>query len=872
MIPVRLKLENFLSHVNTDISFKDICAACIQGPNGAGKSSIPDAITYALYGETSRGKDENLVTVGETNMTVDYTFLQFGRLYRVIRKKSAVGRGKNIVELYGRAEDGAAPSGLFIGTDADDGWEALATGEEAKKRIVEVVGRDYKTFTSSTFILQGQGEALINAAPTKRYGVVFDILGLDVYGELKQKATKRKNLLAGEHKANLSNIDALKKRGEQVPELEKQKSKVDEDLEGIQKQLTEKGNTLSSKRSEVAVHKSRLEEKATLQSKAGEINSERAKIAARCRELEQTLERFPAETESEINSMASELSLEAAAARVAEASSQIKSLDEAVSEKKALEDRRAGLEKSRKETDQHAVRYRKILDNKEKTKEMVEEEKRERKALERLQTEETYLEKKVEDLSARIQKVSELETRAERLNGAVASQEKERELSLKSLKDRLLQAGKDAGLLAQTVCKGEGEYAKCVLIAKAVESRDSIGGLKKDIESLSRPLESPEKADLEAVRKELAGIDAPALRKELSAASQRLKSAREEAVKVSKRLEAIATWTRQVSEVETAEVELKRTQEQVKAIEKDIEAVDQALKALQEKLQKRAEMEAALKVAEAVVARIKVKAETERLDDQIKDLDRQLGETNRKIKAFAETEAKVKALEQEIGALTAEESGLKESERRLLSDSARLEGEIRACKAALTEAEDKEKAMGELSFRIKVYEFLEEAYAKIPFFILDNTVEIMESEANKVLEEISTFGMRVELRTSKTAKTTGNSKDVLDIIVSDVSGERPIEMYSGGEKTRLVLALTVGLAELSARRAGVKVSTLLIDEPAGLDRQGLVDFGQCFIHLVDSGAFDMGLLVAHEEVLKDVFEQKILVSRNGSGSTVEVVA
>jgi exonuclease SbcC len=147
----------------------------------------------------------------------------------------------------------------------------------------------------------------------------------------------------------------------------------------------------------------------------------------------------------------------------------------------------------------------------------------------------------------------------------------------------------------------------------------------------------------------------------------------------------------------------------------------------------------------------------------------------------------------------------------------------------------------------------------------------MEEEANKILEEISTTGMRLELRTEKVNKNNKNVRDTLDIIISDIAGERPIELYSGGEKTRQILALAVGLAELSARKAGVKISTLLIDEPAGLDKQGLLDFGKSFIKLVESGVFKKGMLMAHEEILKEIFDQKILVTKEGTTSKVEVL-
>jgi len=157
------------------------------------------------------------------------------------------------------------------------------------------------------------------------------------------------------------------------------------------------------------------------------------------------------------------------------------------------------------------------------------------------------------------------------------------------------------------------------------------------------------------------------------------------------------------------------------------------------------------------------------------------------------------------------------------------------------------------------------------FYILDNVIPIMEDEANRILEGISTTGMRLELRTEKANKSNKSVRDTLDIIVFDIAGERPIELYSGGEKTRQILALAVGLAELSARKAGVKISTLLIDEPSGLDKQGLIDFGKSFIKLVESRVFRKGLLMAHEEILKDIFDQKILVTKEGTTSKVEVL-
>ena len=55
MEPVRIDLENFLSYRRETVDLTPVTCAALAGANGAGKSSLLDAITWALFGQGTKG-------------------------------------------------------------------------------------------------------------------------------------------------------------------------------------------------------------------------------------------------------------------------------------------------------------------------------------------------------------------------------------------------------------------------------------------------------------------------------------------------------------------------------------------------------------------------------------------------------------------------------------------------------------------------------------------------------------------------------------------------------------------------------------------------------------------------------------------------
>src|SRR3954470_19408581 len=182
MIPVRLAVRNFMSYtdIHDPLVFEGIHVACLSGENGAGKSTLLDAVTWALWGysRAGSGSAQQLIHTGRTDMEVDFEFLLAGETYRVIRKWTAprrTGSGTTLLELS--VKDG-------------DRFRSITgnTVRETDAKIVDLLRMSYTTFTNSSFILQNRADAFTTRTPAERKQVLADILELDEYGRLQQRA------------------------------------------------------------------------------------------------------------------------------------------------------------------------------------------------------------------------------------------------------------------------------------------------------------------------------------------------------------------------------------------------------------------------------------------------------------------------------------------------------------------------------------------------------------------------------------------------------------------------------------------------------------------------------------------------------------
>ena len=109
--------------------------------------------------------------------------------------------------------------------------------------------------------------------------------------------------------------------------------------------------------------------------------------------------------------------------------------------------------------------------------------------------------------------------------------------------------------------------------------------------------------------------------------------------------------------------------------------------------------------------------------------------------------------------------------------------------------------------------------------------------------------------------------ETLDIRITDDSGTRSYEMFSGGEAFRINFAIRLALSRLLARRSGASLQTLIIDEGFGSqDQTGRVRL----LEVIEAvrNDFELILVITHFDDIKEHFPVRFEINKELHGSTI----
>lgn len=164
--------------------FTDTGVFAITGPNGSGKSSILDAVTLALYGETFRfDKPANHVMTKHTSECfAQIEFALGGNKYRSawrVKREGDTPRGD------------VMPSEMNLLRLSSPEEILATTPQQVCGKITEITGMNFRSFTRSVMLAQGDFAAFLNALDSERMAILEKIISSDIYSDHKNAVTAK---------------------------------------------------------------------------------------------------------------------------------------------------------------------------------------------------------------------------------------------------------------------------------------------------------------------------------------------------------------------------------------------------------------------------------------------------------------------------------------------------------------------------------------------------------------------------------------------------------------------------------------------------------------------------------------------------------
>lgn len=851
MIPRRIKLRNFLSYRECEVDLSGLHIAVLTGKNGEGKSALLDAMTWAVWGAARGTIEDDRIRLHAGEMLVDFEFEAHGDLFQVIRKRT---RGRAVGEVH------------FFQLDPAGGKTTLtgATVRETQAEIIRRVRTDYDTFASSAFVAQGHADEFTKKKPAERKEVFRKVLGLQLYEELSASAADRKKQAAAETRAIGLRLGDAEAEVQELPAVEEQLACIAREACAIgPKRSLLEDTTAELRRLQADFRRTAEEAQATRERAARsdqalrtaralfhqaklDVASAQA-LVAKGGDVRARHETFTGLRERERTLAAVQEQATAIADRIRDAGQQIASeemrlrtlagglerdverLETASSELSALQEARAGFER-----EAAAIAGASLAIESDRARLAALQDERSRADTEResCQKQGKELQERRKQLTAADgapcpvcrRPLSPLDR--EHVDQEYRSQIRDLRERMEAAKTRVLEASctitaLDAGIAAAVAAshqrdtdlqRHQRDYH--VRLSLATDAAAALPERKADLAAALAVLAAGDFAH-EARRAHCAA------REELAALGYEVEAHRRLRSEL-QTLEGVETELRRIVAAEERAVSLERERDQLEA-------------ALDERERDFAESAATAEAACAMLA------------------------------AAEDVEPRLRAHEEELVALRAAETELAVRQGRMQERRAKLQDLVARVEVAREDVQAHREAEG-------TYGELAKAFGRdgVQAMLIEQSLPRVEQVANEMLDRMTGGRINVALATQKQT-ASGNTRETLDIRISDELGTRDYEMYSGGEAFRVDFALRIALARLLAERAGAELPTLIIDEGFGSqDQEGIDRLVESIQAIRDD--FKLILVVTHVEELRERFERRIEVTKDPErGSMARVV-
>lgn len=848
MVPIKLKLRNFMAYQEATLDFKGIHLAALTGHNGAGKSSLLDAITWALWGKARAKRDDELIRLGQTEMEVEYAFDLNDSVYRIIRKRDSSKRGRS--DLSFQVEDAG-------------GWRTLTESSlrVTQTKINQLLRLDYDTFINSAFLLQGRADEFTTKRPAERKKILSDILGLDLYDTYADRAKKLAAAKEKEAAAIEGEINRIEQELARESEYRAELAQAEQEAARRNKDLLVAEKEMLTLRDQ---HRAVNDKQRQLDDLRDRLSGAEEDLA----DMAETMEAAQASIKEYQNILARSAEIEKGLEQLKQARDTVKDWDRRLQESARLSDRKYELDAAFS-----AAKAKIEADLREVT------------------TKINILAPKVAAIDAQKAQLAEAQAELDHLQTLETEQEARRE--------KLTELGQEAARLEEQNRQLKTEMDDIKANLTQLQEAGSTCPICK------RPLDETHQAEVAAQFQQegkTKGDTFRANRKRLGEIVGQQQALQQTIAQADKTMRGLAGVQRRVAqlehslkEAESAATELETNKAQQADLQKRLETRDFAAGVLADL----AEVEAELaQLGYNKTAHQQAGEEVEKLT-HFEEEGRVLAEAEKRIKEeqkrFERESARHARLLEQIGAdrqtvaqLEKETAGLAELSEKLNQASTtvdELQLKERLARDAVAAARQKldhvayqakergkqEQKLQQVKETLGIYRELQVAFGKkgVQALLIESAIPEIEDEANKLLSRMTDGRMNVRFETQRAAKSSDSTIETLDIRISDEIGTRDYELFSGGEAFRINFAIRVAISKVLARRAGARLQTLVLDEGFGTqDVQGRERLVEAINAIQDD--FEKIIVITHIDELKDAFPVRIDIWKAADGSHVAI--
>ncbi len=902
MIPLLLQLKNFLSYGSElqIINFEPYSFICLSGKNGHGKSALLDAMTWAVWGQarktlTSVKPDQGLLRLGQTHMMVVFDFELGGILYR-IKREFFMSYGKAHTQLeFGILDEQKKIKPLTSKT--------IKATQEIIEKTIRI---DFNSFVNSAFLRQGNSNEFSKKSSKDRKEILSSILDLGQYEIIRKRALEK-------IQAALVNKQSLQITQEkQILELKKreilsiQLLEINEQLSCNQQteQIFE-SNMLSLENNEKIIAQEQhtktvleLQKKEVLKSKehSRQILTEtfmlwrsihkkllylpdHTLLQNQQKNLSKTITVFQKQLQEEL-----ELKK-----KLLEATTQLQLHTQAITldQLKILQNMRLEIESKR-------IELKHVLENKNRLLKQKETYQKELHETKQTQQELSYQLKKLAVSCQSIKQEEELfERRKEyyqqfRARGSLILNELQ---SIAQKKEFISEKNDSCCPLCEQNLSGNQQLflqkkytnneqflihqrtrlAKVVKKLKLIliEQHDQI---KKNQNSLQQQVSLTIEYDnqskhIQKLETELATVGQQSTSIEqtirtiyhsiehLELSHAKLESNQKENLAndpVSK------TMTATIADLENRLKKIEYNSEKHVQIQKQLHEIEKKINDYEHVQQDKTHQE-------------QKKTTIFNLCDILRKIDTEFAVCIKKLDKYKNIQEKQEIIYQQKNLLLFEHKKHVREKEVLLEKKGSLTTQLNNLTSIELEYKESLAIIHGLENDIFDYQAIASATGKdgIQALLIEDAIPEIEQEANELLKKLTNNQAQIFIESLRDLKK-GGSKETLDINISDLSGIRPYELFSGGEAFKIDFALRIAISKLLARRAGTALQTLIIDEGFGSqDEEGLAHIMDA-LHAIQSD-FSKIIIVSHLGAMKNQFPIHFVVEKHANGSIVNVV-